>query len=548
MPAGERHRAIVVSGEAGLSPEGKPVSDQGGQALDRLLTRRRLLEAGLVSAGAAAVGGGAASAFASGRPPARRAAPAAWRVDPRHFPSADQLKTWHRQLDGLGLRATGTPVHERYIDTLHDRLRRAGVRQVRLESVPFQRWTTGSFKLEITDGASAGPVQTASYIPYTGQTPSSGVTGQLAQFDPADPPAPGSLAGKVGLFDVPLTTLPFSFFTSISYKFYDPRNVFTAPGAVYARPWLGQSLVVDALEQASAAGAIAVVGVLDLPAEAAHGTYYPYDGTIRGVPGIYVDRSVGAQLKQAAASGATARVTVPARTVSTKSRNLLGVIPGRSDELMILHSHTDGPNGIEDNGPDCIVAACRYLARLPRANLPRTILVLLTAGHFIGGKGVEAFVARHKDDLVRQTAAAVTLEHLGATEWNAGANGGPPRLTGEREPGTFFAPENRALVDDSIASLKRAKAAPSAVIRPYVPAPGSPDGNGWPAEGTQLWTQGAIPTTNYITGPTYLLNWGIPTTDKYDAALARREVIAFTELLLHLSSVPRSRLRTLDLR
>jgi hypothetical protein len=391
-------------------------------------------------------------------------------------------------------------------------------------------------------------VPTASYIPYTGDTGRSGVTGELVLFDPAGPPAPGSLAGKVAVFDVPLTTLPFSFFTSISYTYYDPAGVFTAPDAVYARPWLGQQRVVDALDQASAAGAAAVVGVLDLPSGAAHGTYYPYDGTIRAVPGIYVDRAVGARLKQLAGSGTRARVTVPAQVVGTSSRNLLGLIPGRSDELMILHSHTDGPNGIEDNGPDCIVAACRYLTRLPRSSLPRTILVLLTTGHFIGGRGVQSFVARHRHDLVRRTAAAITLEHLGAKEWNAGPNGGSPRLTGRHEPGTFFAPESSALVNGSIAALRRARAAPSSVIRPYIPAAGSPDGNGWPAEGTQLWTEGAIPTTNYITGPTYLLNWGIPTTDKFDAALARRETIAFTELLLRLSRVPRSRLRRLDLR
>ena len=58
---------------------------------------------------------------------------------------------------------------------------------------------------------------------------------------------------------------------------------------------------------------------------------------------------------------------------------------------------------------------------------------------------------------------------------------------------------------------------------------------------------GALPTANYITGPTYLLNWGIPTLDKLDVALMRREAIAFTEMLLALSRVPKARLRTLDL-
>ena len=100
----------------------------------------------------------------------------------------------------------------------------------------------------------------------------------------------------------------------------------------------------------------------------------------------------------------------------------------------------------------------------------------------------------------------------------------------------------------SYAALRSARAAPASVLKPYVPAPGSPDGNGWPAEGTGLWTAGAIPTTNYITGPSYLLNWGVPTIDKVDVRRMRSELVAFTQLLLDLSRVPRAKLRTLDLR
>jgi hypothetical protein len=39
---------------------------------------------------------------------------------------------------------------------------------------------------------------------------------------------------------------------------------------------------------------------------------------------------------------------------------------------------------------------------------------------------------------------------------------------------------------------------------------------------------GAVPTANYITGPSYLLNWGISTIDKLDIARMRREAISFT--------------------
>jgi hypothetical protein len=214
---------------------------------------------------------------------------------------------------------------------------------------------------------------------------------------------------------------------------------------------------------------------------------------------------------------------------------------------VLLHSHTDGPNAIEDNGPNTIVAISEYLTRQPRRSLPRTVMVLLTTGHFAGGAGVKAFVARHRYTTLPRTAAALTLEHLGALEWNPDPAGVRSQLTGHLEPGTIFTPESSALVDASYAALRRAGDDPASVLRPYVAAPGSPDGNGWPAEGTQLWTMGAIPTANYITGPTYLLNWGIPTLDKLDVHRMRAEAISITAMLLALSKQPRARLRRLDL-
>lgn len=515
------------------------------------ITRRRLLELGITTAGAAIVAPwveplGALSA-APRWPSARLSAAAARRVDPSQFLPRSQLLAWQQQLDRVGLRATASGVHEQYIDQLRERLGRAGVKQLRFEGVPLDRWTTDSWSLHVLTGASAGAVTTAAYIPYSGRTAVGGVTGQLTLIDPTRPPAPGSLTGKIAVFDVPLVSYTYAIFAAITYanKSYDPGNVFV-PSHAYARPWLGIGDEITILDGLSRSGAIAAVGVLDLPAEAAHGAYYPYDGRIRAVPGVYVDRATGARLKQAAAVGESARLALPAVVKHVTSRNLIGIIPGASDELLLLHCHTDGTNGIEDNGPNAIVAMSQYLARLPRRALPRTIMVLLTTGHFHGAIGTAEFVRRHRNDTLRRVVGAVTIEHLGAREWQAGP-GGRYRLTGAYEPGTIFAPESSALVDASYAALRSARAAPASVLRPYVAAPGSPDGSGWPAEGTDLWAMGAVPTANYITGPSYLLNWGIPTMDKLDIARMRREAISFTQLLLDLSRVPRARLRKLDL-
>jgi hypothetical protein len=494
------------------------------------MTRRRLLElAGTAAAGTVLLPSVDALA----------------RVGSSRFMSARQLLAWQSELDKMGLRATGSAVQERYVDTLRDRLGRAGVRQLHFESVPHKRWLADSWSLNVTSGPGTGKVPTASYLPYSGGTPAGGITAPLVHVDGT--PAPGSLAGKIALYELPTDTLTFGAFAAIAYKAYDPHGQLK-PDVPYQRSWVSISPLIAMLDALVASGAAGVVVVLDLPADAAHGAYYPYDGNIRAVPGVYVDRANGAKLRQVAAAGGSVKLELRSETKQVKTRNLIGVIPGASDELMILHSHTDGTNAIEDNGPNAIVAMSQYLARLPRRSLPRTILVLLTTGHFAGGAGVEAFVERHKKGTLKHVAAALTLEHLGALEWLPKADGSGSKLTGQFEVGTIFTPETTPLVNASYDALKRAKAAPSSVLRPFIAAPGSPDGSGWPAEGTQLWTMGAVPTANFITGPTYLLNWGIPTMDKFDVALMRRQAIAFTEALLALSRVPKPKLHTLDLR
>ena len=190
-------------------------------------------------------------------------------------------------------------------------------------------------------------------------------------------------------------------------------------------------------------------------------------------------------IRDRALAGASARVTLTATTEPYVSRNVVGSIPGRRDEMVLLNSHTDGPNAVEDNGPNTIVAMAQYLTRLPRETLPRTIMISLTTGHFAGGIGQATFAQEHLTTTIPTTACGVTLEHLGALEWMENADG-QMALTGEPELGVVFVPENRAMVSAAQTAIQRANAGPALALRPYVSAPGSPNGFGWPGEGLSL--------------------------------------------------------------
>jgi hypothetical protein len=511
------------------------------------MTRREAIRWG-VAAGAAAGFGGLlepALALAGGGSHRPLTAADALKVDPHEFTPLGELRGRQARLDELGLRATGSRVHARYADDLAARLERAGVSDVRTESVPLQRWQPGKPALDVLEGADAGPVTVANYIPYSGSTSAGGTTAALAA-DPGGTLAPGSLAGRIVLFDVADAPLNNAFFDSLDYgqphhpPGYDPNEP-------YVRPWAGQGGVGQRLEALRAAGAVGAIGVLRAPIEVARGTYMPYDGKLRDIPALFLDSAAGARLRDVAQAGGSVRLTLPAEVESVTTPNLVGVIPGASDELVILQSHHDGTNGVEENGQEAIVAMSQYLARLPRHALPRTVLVLLSTGHFAGDAlGTETFIARHRDDLIARTKASVTIEHLGAREWLPNA-AGVYELTGRYELGPFFSSPHSAVVDLARAASLEAEVTEDRVCRPFSPDPRSPNGKRWPGDGEGFWAAAGLPSTNFITGPTYLLNANFDTSKFVDVAALRRQAIAFTDLVLRLTRAPAERLGAPDL-
>ena len=147
---------------------------------------------GLIAALCACTGSSTTPVDTSDWPSAALSAADATTVDPQQFLSAAQLQSWQVDLDNRGLRATGTNAHENYIDALYQRLAAAGVKQLSFEAVPLMRWAIDSWSLDIVDGASAGAVATAAYIPYAGVTPANGVVAPLIYLSSKTAPTAAS--------------------------------------------------------------------------------------------------------------------------------------------------------------------------------------------------------------------------------------------------------------------------------------------------------------------------------------------------------------------
>ncbi len=504
--------------------------------LSNSLSRRELLTGGIAAVAGTWIGPTARAQLVRNDPtwPSRRLTRGtdAISVNPADFMPVSQMRAWYEELDDIGLRATGSPRHERYIDTCYERMGRVGIRDIQVESVPFRRWSPTTWSLDLLTGPDAGPVKVASYIPYSGVLPPEGIQAPLVYVPLGTTPVAGSLAGKVALFEITIPQTTLAAAASLGHASFGEADEL-AKTRPYARVYLGDTgRRLEAIRQGKP---VAMLAILPLDDAAAAGMYLPYDGVIRETPGLFLARSSSARMKAAAAAGATVRVRLSASQDSFSSRNLIGIIPGRTDECVMLHCHTDGPNGIEDNGPDLILSIAQYLARIPRHDLPRSIAIVLTTGHFIGGAGSIHFVNRHREDLIARTVAAITIEHVGAQDL-ALLPDGSTHPTGLLEPALVFMPPGATTLEQYVTASLRSPAFGAT----FLAGPTNPHAkdmvrdSAWPGEGEYLWNNAGLPDANYITGPNYLFNADYKTAPLIDFSRLREQTIEFTNLTLSL--------------
>ncbi|HUJ61185.1 MAG TPA: hypothetical protein VLX92_21925 [Kofleriaceae bacterium] len=463
------------------------------------------------------------------------------------MPSASQLQIWQLSIDQFdgGLRPTGSAADEAFIAWLVDQLTALGVSDVHTEPYTFTRWIPTAWSLELVGGPASGSVALSGYVPYSGATPPGGLTAglvylpapaTLASLDPsqlrarvaASLSAIGGVTGRIVVFDVPAETVPLAALTG--------PLLYTSGGLTEATPvarlGLSAMLYVPAvLDALAAAGAVGAVGILDAPEPEARATYAPFFGTTTpDLPAVYVDRATGAGMLDAldARPLQLAHLTLDATLAPATSENVVGVIPGvRLDQEILLSSHTDGPNSLEDNGPVGILALASYFLQLPQAQRPRTIRIVLTGGHFVGSRGILDYAAVHLAELRAHALAVIELEHLGALEWDE-VSPGVMAATGDVEPELVYSWPNPPLV---AASLALARQLPRSVVA----------GPAVLGEGHNF---GVVPLVQFLTAPNDLLVGRLPeiATQLTDYDLMRTQLLGFAQMTRSLATAPADQL------
>jgi hypothetical protein len=418
--------------------------------------------------------------------------------DQRHF-SSDEMMEWIRGMASHGPRRAGTPGGLANEDYLLGKLTEFGLSNLRREPIPVETWEPDRSLVEV-ETAAGWTTFAAQWIPYCRFTPEAGVTTTLVHADPKAFFHSADWRGKVVVTDIAFPLLDVGLIGRFSLGRHDPDGNLEA--VKHPATWvrLGWHMYRKAFER----GAAGFIGILtDQPGGSCR-MYAPYgfkeqDILDKPLPGFWVGRDDGPRLRELAERGAKVRLTLVGRRGPSVTHNLVGEIPGETDECVVLHCHHDSPfvSPVEDaSGCSVILALAKHFAQ--RRGLRRKVVVLFTAGHFYGSLGTRRFIADHARDVVPKVALELSVEHV-AKEAVEDKDG---RLveSGRAEGTGVFLPFNRAVVAAVLASVRG-----NGVDRVFLLPAEGPLGPYPPTDGGD-WYKAGVPLVNFISNPVYLLN------------------------------------------
>lgn len=342
--------------------------------------------------------------------------------------SPEELQKQVEHMNSMGVRLTGTKAQRNFIKYLKNEIHEMGL-ETFSDPHRFMRWEETKTKIVINGADGDIEIPVSSAFPYSGRTPEEGVTAPLVLSKEHHV---GYLAAKDKIAVVEVNELDFL----SSELAFNERGRSIPEGLhlpeKYSGPVATAFVNFPFLKLAKIAGAKAVIciwkGIND---DCIEGQYLPFILDYQGMPAVWVNSSNGEIIKEAAERKETATLTLSGIIDEyAKTETFWCVLDGEEEgESVIINTHTDGTNCIEENGPLGLLAMIKYLKDKP---LKRTHIFLFVTGHFrlpsfksIEGGGVQAtskWLASHRShwdgrEGHLKAVAGLSVEHLGCKMW-----------------------------------------------------------------------------------------------------------------------------------
>ena len=455
-------------------------------------------------------------------------------------PGSEVIYEWVNEICATPHRRVGTPEGHQAEEWVVERFRELGLENVSRDPIPITVWTADDWSLQIDDQEIP-----CFFTLNTGFTDSTGITaplvyvgrGKLKDFKRVD------VSGKIVVAEVPFPYLPLGTLMKLlgaAYSISDPEKsitIGTGQWLNFARlNFLGefgdqpQKDSWDVYRDAKENGAIGVCLILRNQPSKYNTHYGPYDGKMKSIPALWIGKYDGIRLRELAKQGKRATLKLTGQTNLGSMSNVWGVLPGQSDEVILITSHHDSPfkGAVEDGtGISQVLAQAWAWSRVPKVQRPKTLVFVAAAGHFYGAQGGHTFAYNHKD-IMDRTKIIITLEHLAAKEVRE--KNGEYEKTGKLAPSTLFTSHNPTIVASVMNALAKKPAKRTMII------PADIFGELCPTDAMGYIDVSNKPVVSWISCPYYLLD-SEDTLDKVDKKELGPLAETITELVKNFMTV-----------
>ena len=294
----------------------------------------------------------------------------------------------------IGPRLGGSPAEARARDWGAAKLKSLGFKNVRIETYQMPYWARISESAEIVSPFPQPLAVTA--LGRSKATPEGGVTGEVVRFSTLlelqAAPETG-LEGKIVFVDEPMArTQDGSGYGTAVRKRSQAAVEAGKRGAIAS---LIRSAGTDSHRNPHTGGGLSGPGETVVPAAALSNP----------------DADQLARALERAKGPVVVKLDLQVETKdNVESGNVIGEIPGQTDELIVIGGHLDSwdlsPGAIDDASGIAITTAAAKLVGDLRGKPKRTIRVVMWGAEEVGIYGGKAYAEAHKDDLDRHVLAA----------------------------------------------------------------------------------------------------------------------------------------------
>ena len=340
--------------------------------------------------------------------------------------SKERLLKGMHTMNSFGTRLTGSKGHNDFIKWLKNEIADMDI-PVYSDPFYFRRWEEKKSSIEIIDGDEKINIPVSSAYPYSGESSDQGITEELVYVS--------------GVKDIPKTTGKIAVFNVSNINFlpseiaFDKRTSYPEDVALekkYEGPVITSFIQCFYGMVSKLSGAKAVILVWKgLHDDMIEGQYLSFIADYQNMPMLWVNETNGKKIIEAAKEHKKAKFVLEAEIEEHAfTESFYCIIKGKNQkENVIINTHTDGTNCVEENGPIALLELMRNM----KDTVPeRTHIFLFTTGHFrlphfedirTGSfQSASRWLAMHRDlwdgkGEHFKCVANLTIEHLGCKEW-----------------------------------------------------------------------------------------------------------------------------------